>query len=214
MDRLGVCVMGISTLRSKRGGTLTSNEHTVVYSRGQQNERGVGVILDQEWAKILLGFCAISDRVILVILKWSPLNLSLIQVYAPASKSDDEVVETFYEDIEKAYKLCKSHEIWIIIAKLVKKEMSVVGPYRIGDQNDRGDKSVDWCKLNKQVITNTWFQQPDRRKWMWVSPDGNTRNQINYITINHHFRNTVSLPSKYRIDSNFLHLRETLNRIL
>ena len=41
------------------------------------------------------------------------------------------------------------------------------------------------------MITNTWFEQHPRKLWTWKSPDNVTKNQIDYITINNRFRNSV-----------------------
>ena len=50
------------------------------------------------------GYGAISDRVLLLKMKESSLNISNVQGYAPTSDSSDEVVEACYEDLERPYK--------------------------------------------------------------------------------------------------------------
>ena len=47
------------------------------------------------------------------------------------------------------------------------------------------------------TITNTWFTQPNRRKYTWISPDGKTRNQIDYVMINTRLRNSVKQTKTY-----------------
>ena len=42
-----------------------------------------------------------------------------------------------------------------------------------------------------------WFTQPNRRKYTWISPDGKTRNKIDYIMINTRFRNSVKQTKTY-----------------
>ena len=73
----------------------------------------------------------------------------------------------------------------------------IVGPFGLGTRNDRGDKFLDWCVRNEQVITNTWFKQHPRRLYTWTSPGDRTRNQIDYVTINQRFRNSVKSSEKY-----------------
>ena len=41
------------------------------------------------------------------------------------------------------------------------------------------------------VIANTLFQQPTRRLYMWTSPDGQHRNQIDYILCSQRWRSSV-----------------------
>ena len=62
------------------------------------------------------------------------------------------------------------------------REYYIVGPHGLGDGNARGDSWVEWCITNVQCIMNTWFQNHPRRLWTWVSPDGNTKNQVDYVT--------------------------------
>ena len=38
---------------------------------------------------------------------------------------------------------------------------------------------------------NTWFTKHRRKLWTWKSPDGITRNQLDYIKVNRRYRNAV-----------------------
>ena len=67
----------------------------------------------------------------------------------------------------------------------------------MGEKNERGEKLIEFCQSRKLTITNTWFTQPNRRKYTWISPDGKTRNQIDYIMINTRFRNSVKQTKTY-----------------
>ena len=73
--------------------------------------------------------------------------------------------------------------------------MEVVGRHGLGSRNERGDMLLDWCTTLDQGITNTWFQHHYRHLYTWQSPGDGARNQIDYITINNRFRNTI-LPVK------------------
>ena len=42
-------------------------------------------------------------------------------------------------------------------------------------------KTTELCQENTLVIANTLFQQQKRRLYTWISPDGQYRNQIDYI---------------------------------
>ena len=67
----------------------------------------------------------------------------------------------------------------------------------MGEKNERGEKLIEFCRARKLTITNTWFTQPNRRKYTWISPDGKTRNQIDYIMINTRLRNRVKQAKTY-----------------
>ena len=47
------------------------------------------------------------------------------------------------------------------------------------------------CLGNTLVIANTLFQQPKRRPYTWTSPDGQHRNQIDYILCSQRWRSSI-----------------------
>ena len=50
----------------------------------------------------------------------------------------------------------------------------------LGQRNERGDTLVEWATSNNSKIMNTQFQKKAGRRWIWRSPDGNTKNEIDY----------------------------------
>ena len=46
-------------------------------------------------------------------------------------------------------------------AKIVKSEHNsdIIGPYGLGDRNERGDLMEDFCVANELVVNSTTFQQ-------------------------------------------------------
>ena len=48
-----------------------------------------------------------------------------------------------------------------------------------------------FCQENALVITNTLFQQYKRRLYTWTSPDGQHRNQIDYILCSQRWRSSI-----------------------
>ena len=71
------------------------------------------------------------------------------------------------------------------------------GQFGLGVRNDRGNKLINFCKINNLVITNTCFQHHPRRLCTWISPDGETRNQIDYIMINKNWKACVKNVKTY-----------------
>ena len=51
----------------------------------------------------------------------------------------------------------------------------------MGVQNEAGQRLIEFCQENTLVIANTLVQQHKRRLYTWTSPDGQYRNQIDYI---------------------------------
>ena len=57
----------------------------------------------------------------------------------------------------------------------------VTGKFGLGVQNEAGQRLTEFCQENVLVIANTLFQQHKRRLYTWTSPEGQHRNQIDYI---------------------------------
>ena len=58
-------------------------------------------------------------------------------------------------------------------------------------------KLIEFCQENTLVIANTLFQQHKRRLHTWTSPDGQYRNQIDYILCSQKWRSSIQ-PAKTR----------------
>ncbi|XP_042862524.1 craniofacial development protein 2-like [Penaeus japonicus] len=198
MSRMKINILGICETRWKHNGDFQTDDYRMLYSGGDRHERGVGIIMDKERAKCVIGHWELSDRVMMVKLKGSPFNISIILVYAPTSDSSEDDIDKFYETLEEAKGQCKSQEIIIVMGDLNAKVGQdqgdgdgIIGKHGLGIRNERGDRWIQWCKRHNQIITNTCFQDHPRRLWTWRSPGGNIKNQIDYITINSRFRNAI-----------------------
>ena len=55
------------------------------------------------------------------------------------------------------------------------------GFFGLGQRNERGDTLVEWATSKNFKIMNTQFQKKAERRWTRRSPDGHTRNEIDYI---------------------------------
>ena len=180
MERLNINILGISEMRWTGARKIVSDKITVIYSGDERHQQGVGVLLDKERAKSVIGFWAISGRVVLVKLKGHPFNMSIIQVYALTPEHTEEI-EAFYEDIDKAKRQCKSQEIMLVMgdlnAKVGKGKVgNTVRPHGLGTRNERGERLIGWYQENNQIIVNTWFQYHPRRLYTWISPGDRVRN--------------------------------------
>ena len=198
MTRLKVDIMGVCEVRWTGAGTVDLDDGgCMIYSGGTAHAHGVGVMLTETAARSLAGFYPVSERVLLVRLKGKPFDTCIIQVYAPTCDYAEDIVEEFYSDVMKAKEQCKPHDVTLVMgdlnAKLGNERVEdIVGPFGLGERNERGDRWAEWCIENEQVVLNTWFRQPPRRLYTWMSPGDRVRNQIDYITINKRFRNAVN----------------------
>ena len=54
-----------------------------------------------------------------------------------------------------------------------------------------GQRLTEFCQENALVVANTLFQKYKRRLYTWTSPDGQHRNQIDYILCSRRWRSSI-----------------------
>ena len=195
--RMNLDVIGVSEVRWTGSGKLVSEDWVFYYSGGDAHQHGVGIMIKKEMDEAVSGCWQLSSRVMLLKLEARPVPLNIIQVYAPTSVHSDEVIDEFYEQLEEARRQCKPNEVTVVMGDLNAKvgegrSGEVVGKFGLGERNERGTKWVEWCESWNQVIMNTTFRHHPRFLYTWKSPGDRYRNQIDYITVNKRFRNSIT----------------------
>ena len=153
-------------------GELNSDDHYMYY-RGQESFRrnGVAIMVNKRVRNAVLGCNLKNDRMISVRFQGKPFNITVIQVYAPTSNTEEAEVERF----------CLFHYRGLK-GKIGSQETpGVTGKFGLGVWNEAGQRLIQFCLENTLVIANPLFQQHTRRLYTWTSPDGQYRNQIDYI---------------------------------
>ena len=139
-------------------------------------------------------------------LQGKPFNITVIQVYAPTSNTEETEVERFYEDLQDLLELTPKKDVLFIIgdwnAKVGSQETpGVTGKFGLGMQNEVGQRLIEFCQENALVIANTLFQQHKRRLYTWTSPDSRHQNQVDYILCNQRWRSSIqSAKTRPRAD--------------
>ena len=103
----------------------------------------------------------------------------IIQVYAPTSDYDDEVVEAFYEDVNKAFEENKAMYTIVmgdfnaIVDERQPEEETILGKFGYGQRNKRGDMLLEFAaqhKLIMLIVANSPFKKNKDRYWTWEAP--------------------------------------------
>ena len=104
-----------------------------------------------------------------------PFNITVNQVYAPTSNTEEAEVERFYEDLQDLLEHPKKDVFFIIgdwNAKVGSQETpGITRKYGLGIRNEAGQRLIEFCQENALVIANTLFQQHKRRLYIWTSRD-------------------------------------------
>jgi len=140
-----------------------------------------------------------------------PFNITVIQVYAPTSNTEEAEVKRFYEDLQDLLELTPKKEVLFIIGDWNEKVGSqetpgVTGKFGLGIQNEVGQRLIEFCQKNALVIANTLFKQHKRRLYTLTSPDGQHRNQIDYILCSQRWRSSLrSAKTRLEADCGSVH---------
>ena len=94
MARVNVDILGISELQWTGMGEFNSDDHYVYYC-GQESLRrnGVAIMVNKRVQNAVLGCSFKNYRMISVCFQGKPLNITIIQVYAPNSDAEEAEVE-------------------------------------------------------------------------------------------------------------------------
>ena len=99
-----------------------------------------------------------------------PFNITVIQVYAPTTDTEEAEVNQFYEDLHhllKQHQKKEKKDVLFIKGDWNAKEGSqeitgVTGIFGLGVQNEAGQRLTEFCQGNTLIIGNTLFQ-PHKR---------------------------------------------------
>ena len=94
----------------------------------------------------------ISERIMIKRLKVAPINVLLVQIYAPNEDEDEEQKDRFYERLDKVIKKYrKGRECLIVMGDFNGKvgenrEEDTLRPFGVGVRNDNGERVENFCK--------------------------------------------------------------------
>ena len=66
----------------------------------ESHEHGVGFLVHKDIVNTVIGCRPVSSRLITIRLRAVPLNITIVQVYAPMSDYDDNEIEEFYDQLQ------------------------------------------------------------------------------------------------------------------
>ena len=152
MARVNVNILGISELKWTGVGEFNSDDHYIYYFRQESLRRnGVAIMVNERVRNAVLGCSLKNDRMISVHLQGKPFNITVIQVYAPTSNSEEAEVERFYEDLQDFLELIPKKDVLFIIGDWnaivgSQETPGVTGKFGLGVQNKAGKRLTEFCQ--------------------------------------------------------------------
>ena len=102
MARVNINILGISELKWTGMDEFNLDDHYIYYCRQESLRRnGVAMhsLLNKGVRNAVLG-CNLKNDRISVHFQGKPINITVIQVYAPTTNAKEAEVEQFYEDLQ------------------------------------------------------------------------------------------------------------------
>ena len=133
MARVNINILGISELKWTGMGEFNSDDCGQEYLR----RNGVAIMVNKRVQNAVLGCNLKNNRMICVCFQDKPFNITVIQVYAPTSNTEEAEVEWFYEDLQDVLGLTPKKDVLYIIgdwnAKVGSQETpGVTGKFGLG----------------------------------------------------------------------------------
>ena len=109
--------------------------------------------------------------------KGKPFSVTVIQVYALTSNTEEAEAERFYDDLQDLLELTPKKDVLFITgdwnAKVGSQEIpGVTGKSGLGVQNEAGQRPIEFCQENTLVIANILLQQHKKGLHTCTSPEG------------------------------------------
>ena len=150
---MDVNILGISELKWTGMGEFNSDDRYIYYC-GQESLRrnGVAIMVNKRVQNAVLGCNLKNNRMISVRLQGKPFNITVIQVYAPTSNTEEAEVEQFCEDLQDFLEVTPKKDVLFIVgdrnAKVGSQETpGVTGKFGLGIQNEAGKRLIEFCKI-------------------------------------------------------------------
>ena len=108
-------ILGIGELKWTGMGEFNSDDHYIYYC-GQESLRRneIAIIVSKRVRNAVLGY-NLKTRMISVHFQGKPLNITVIQVCAPATNAKEAEGEWFYEDLKDLLQLTPERDVLFII---------------------------------------------------------------------------------------------------
>ena len=146
-----------------------------------------------------------NDRILTARFKSCHSQTTIIQVYAPTDEAEEEK-DDFYNPLQDNLNEIPKHDIRILMGD-INAQISrnrdgfgqMIGPFGSASHtNYNGERLILFWSINYLCIGNSYFRNKMIYKYIWRSPDGHTKNEIDYFYISQRWRSVLQDVRSYR----------------
>jgi hypothetical protein len=125
-----------------------------------------------------------------------------------------EAKDQFYEQLERAYATCLSHDVKLVMGDTNVKvcretvHQPTIGKHSLHEStNENGLRLVDFAAGRQMAIKSTYFMHKLIHLQTWQSPDGHTFNQIDHCLIDgRHFSDVIDVIARSGVNIDSDHM--------
>ena len=102
----------------------------------------------------------ISDRILKLRIQAKPHNITIVQYYAPTSTANEDEINSFYDSLQETIDTIPNRDLQVIMGHMNAKvgmnstPNKTCGCFGLGEQNERGERLIEFCSANNMLITN------------------------------------------------------------
>ncbi|GBP72783.1 Craniofacial development protein 2 [Eumeta japonica] len=179
----------------RMGESITCYPDFLLYQIGEtQGQYGVGFIIKQHSKQYVKEFIGISERIAILNMKLPGYKKlwSIVQIYSPTEQSNSVTINNFYQNLNEAIQK-HTHENLIVMGDFNGQigarrsgENAILGQFSYSNKtrSKNGEIITNFALESKLTILNTMFKKNRKSMGTWISPDGKTKNEIDFIMTN------------------------------
>ena len=195
-------ILGLAEVRWPGVGEMVTDEGHKLWYMGEErkSERGVAFLVHKDIKGSVMECRPISSRLISIRIAAKPMNITVIQVYAPTTASSEDEIEDFYHELGSVIDNSPKKDVLIVQGDWNAKVgidayqdyAGTVGKFGWGVTNDRGTRMLEFARFHNLSIANTLHCHKPSRRTTWHSPNGKDHNQIDFILVSRRFVSGVN----------------------
>ena len=209
-------IIGLAEVRRLGEHTVERGDFVFFHFGESSGIHGVGFMVAKKWKNNIIEFIGYSERI--AVMKFritAKKTLTLVQAHAPTTSYSEEDVEDFYNTLNKA---CDENRgtcttvLGDFKAKIgPRRELDsehILGQYGLGERNERGTRLRQFAFAQNIHVANCLFYTNPQRRWIWISPNNNVKNEIDFIlTSDTQIIKDISVINKIKYSSDHRPLR-------